>query len=101
MALADICFDSGSSGLSRRLLGLLGVMPKKNMMMKEEYAARMVKMGYEDVQMEDITEHVFPGFVPFLSTRGFTWRIFASAIRLLWSAGARFVVVSGRRAAAR
>ena len=58
----------------------------------------MQMLGYEDVQLEDISEDVFPGFTRFLKGRGGGWWVFGRWMEW-WhkSAGARFVLVSGRR----
>ena len=99
IALADICFESehGSSAILNRVIGLLGVMPRTNMISKKQYAEDMEQMGYTDIRMEDITQDVFPGFTRFLARQGLGWGVFAQVIRAFAAAGARFVVVSGKR----
>ena len=73
------------------------MMPRENMITKEEYVRSMEILGYEDVQLEDISEDVFPGFAQFLSSRGLGWRLFGKGITLLYAGGVRFVLVHGRR----
>jgi len=93
IALADICFSNPSSWISL----LLGV-PKVNMVCQDEYLRMLIAIGYEDVQLEDITEDVFPGFIEFLKSRGMIWSIFAVIVRVIAARGARFVIVSARKA---
>ncbi|KAH8102607.1 hypothetical protein BXZ70DRAFT_929208 [Cristinia sonorae] len=100
IALADICFSRGSGwkrGVVRRLVGLLGVMPAENMITVCDYVRDMEVIGYEDVVVEDITEDVFPGLIKFLGGREIGWKVFARMMGLLPAAGARFVIISGRR----
>ncbi|KAF8078561.1 S-adenosyl-L-methionine-dependent methyltransferase [Lyophyllum atratum] len=97
IALADICFDPKIL-LNRRaslITSLFKMMPKQNMVSTDNYIAQMEEMGYVDVQLEDITEDVFPGFVQFLKGRGIGWRVFGSVIEWYASTGARFVIVTG------
>ncbi|KNZ71413.1 hypothetical protein J132_09867 [Termitomyces sp. J132] len=99
IALADICFDAQMLQ-SRRLWFLSSVfklMPRHNMISAEEYVAQLRDIGYVDVNLEDITEEVFPGFVRFLKSRGIGWKMFASIIEWYSKAGTRFVIVSGCR----
>lgn len=99
IALADICFESenGSSAILNRVIGLMGVMPKTNMISKKQYAEDMEQIGYSDIRMEDVTQDVFPGFTRFLAKQGLGWGVFAQVIRAFAAADARFVVVSGKR----
>ncbi|KAG6812486.1 hypothetical protein H0H92_002593 [Tricholoma furcatifolium] len=98
IALADICFATTAARRSWAgwlLVSLFGLMPRQNIVSVEEYVAQMRKIGYEEVELEDITEHVFPGFVQFLKGRGAGWRAFGSIMDWYYKAGARFVIVSG------
>lgn len=100
IALADICFQNGRppTPLLRRLLGTVGVMPSLNAVTEQEYLRTMCDIGYEDVILEDISTHVFPGFIQFLRTRGMAWRLFTGVFKtLLVKNGARFVIVVGRK----
>ena len=100
IALADICFDASKLNTRRTRWATLltGMMPEQNMVTKEGYVKNMQMLGYEDVQLEDISEDVFPGFTKFLKGRGGGWWVFGRWMEW-WhkSAGARFVLVSGRR----
>lgn len=58
----------------------------------------MSNIGYEGVILEDISTHVFPGFIQFLRTRGMAWRLFTGVFKiLLVKNGARFVIVAARK----
>ncbi|TFK41101.1 hypothetical protein BDQ12DRAFT_424626 [Crucibulum laeve] len=100
IALADICFapDSLQNGRFSIIRSLLRVMPKQNMITAKEYLRDMVEIGYTDVSLEDITEEVFPGFIRFLRSRGWGWWLFAAVLGSFRNTGARFVIVSGRKA---
>ncbi|KAG6850500.1 hypothetical protein H0H93_012501 [Arthromyces matolae] len=92
IALADICFDAAS--FDSRLLSLVfRLMPRHNMVSKTHYVTQMKDIGYVDVELEDITDDVFPGFAKFLRTQGLGWALFATIIEW-WhmKAGARFVI---------
>lgn len=100
IALADICFsdDRPPSTFMRSLLGLLGLMPLPNIITQQEYLRCMVNIGYEDVSLEDVSAHVFPGFMRFLQKRGFGWRIFVTVLNaMLVTKGARFVIITGSK----
>lgn len=100
IALADICIDPSALGYGKAWLitSFFGLMPKQNMVSKEEYVSVMKKIGYVDAQLRDITEDVFPGFIRFLKGRGWGWWVLAIVIdRCVVNAGARFVIVSGAR----
>lgn len=98
IALADICIDPVALryGEGWLITSFFGLMPKQNMVSKEEYVSVMKKIGYVDVQLRDITEDVFPGFIRFLKGKGWGWWVFAIVIDRYVSA-ARFVIVSGAR----
>jgi len=102
IALADICFAPSSTKtlgvkLMQYIMGACSVMPKDNMVTAEEYLRELESMGYVDVKLEDITDDVFPGFITFLRSRGWKWTLFSYTIRLLATAGARFVIVSAKK----
>ncbi|KAL0951106.1 hypothetical protein HGRIS_007843 [Hohenbuehelia grisea] len=99
LALADICFSEGSlqRRSTRAILRLLRVMPMENVVSPKEYVEIMEKIGFSDVELEDISADVFPGFTTFLKQRGLKWWIFGHVMGWLSALGARFVVVSGRR----
>lgn len=97
IALADICFEPGHGTLARKSASLWAralSVPSENLVTIAHYRTQLQSLGFTDVQIEDITEHVFPGFVSFLSSRGFMWRLFARMMQLWWRAGGRFVLVT-------
>ncbi|KAF8323231.1 hypothetical protein DL93DRAFT_2050098 [Clavulina sp. PMI_390] len=104
IALADICFEPGSGLLSqysaRLWAGALAV-PSQNLVRIRDYESQLEKIGYTDIHVQDITLDVFPGFIAFLSSRGFLWGIFARMMGMWWRAGGRFVIVSARAGEAR
>jgi len=99
IALADLCFDpiAFSSWQAWSIISLFKLVPRQNIIAKKEYISMMEKMGYVDVQLQDITEDVFPGFVRFLKARGWAWKGLALVIEWYVNAGARFVIISGAR----
>ncbi|KAF8216165.1 S-adenosyl-L-methionine-dependent methyltransferase, partial [Mycena galopus ATCC 62051] len=95
VALADICFANGAlDGWWTRFVVGSGVMPRENRISADEYVALMREIGFTEVELEDITADVFPGFVAFLATRGVGWWIFSVLFRLL---PLRFVIIRGNR----
>ncbi|KAJ6604715.1 S-adenosyl-L-methionine-dependent methyltransferase [Mycena vulgaris] len=99
LALADICFAPGAlqTRWTRWVTAVLRLMPRENMVSTDEYVAQMHEIGYTDVGLDDVTADVFPGFIRFLGTRGMGWKTFGGILGVLAGAGARFVVVVGRR----
>lgn len=97
IALADICFTPSSlqSTFLRALAGL--IMPTENVISTDQYVQQMQVMGYQDVQLEDITEDVFPGFIKFLKSRGRGWWLFANLVDWFTRQGARYVIVSASK----
>lgn len=96
------------SGLPRFLLHwiilpLLSV-PSRNIVPISYLGASLVELGYEDIEIEDISEDVFPGFAKFLGEREeLSWRVMSRLVRW-WSGGStggrrllRFVVVRARK----
>ena len=98
VALADLCFSS-SPGLMLTFLlcHVLRTMPKHNVTTKEQYVRQMREIGYEDVELEDITPFVFPGFREFLKHQGFLWGAFSWLMSWLEGRGLRYVIVKGTR----
>ncbi|KAL1697328.1 S-adenosyl-L-methionine-dependent methyltransferase [Schizophyllum commune] len=99
IALADIAFDDLTLDTHRSKLirAALRMMPNDNVWTTTTYVKNMEQMGYVDVTLEDITDDVFPGFVGFLKSRGRGWLAFGALMEVYFSAGARFVIVSGQR----
>ncbi|KAI0704867.1 hypothetical protein BC835DRAFT_1315477 [Cytidiella melzeri] len=98
IALGDLCFIPGSLSISTRIMvTLMGSMPRENMITTDQYIATLRKMGYTNVQLENITRDVFPGFVRFLKGRGLAFRLLASYFERLVFRGLRFVIVSASK----
>ncbi|EIM92462.1 S-adenosyl-L-methionine-dependent methyltransferase [Stereum hirsutum FP-91666 SS1] len=112
IALADIYFASTTKStppskttsplrpsypITFFLSTLLRVIPRENVVTKAQYIAEMERVGYVDVEIDDITEYVFPGFVRFLSGRGGGWKVFAWMMAWLHGRGARFGIVVGTK----
>lgn len=97
IALADLCFEPGAGTLARysaRVWARVLSVPSENLITLSQYRAQLEGIGYDHVQIEDISEHVFPGFISFLSSRGLMWRLFAYMMDLWWRAGGRYVLVT-------
>jgi len=73
------------------------MMPEENVISEEGYVKQMEEIGYVDVQLEDVTQYVVPGFVEFLKTRGWSWWLFASVFVVYVKAGMRIVIVRGTK----
>jgi hypothetical protein len=104
IALGDICFTPAALKPTtyhllpiHRLVRLSGLMAPSNAISTDQYIQEMQEMGYVDVQLEDISEGVFPGFTKFLKGRGGGWWVFANIIGWWAGRGMRFVVVSGQK----
>ena len=99
IALADIAFNDFTldTYCSKLIRAALRMMPSDNVWTTTTYVKNMEQMGYVDVTLEDITDDVFPGFVGFLKSRGRGWWAFGALMEVYFSAGARFVIVSGQR----
>ncbi|KAJ3500401.1 hypothetical protein NLJ89_g9811 [Agrocybe chaxingu] len=99
IALADVCFSSAAlvTRWTKIVTSVLRMMPPSNLISDEEYVAQMKEIGFIDVTLEDITPDVFPGFIAFLKGRGWGWWIFGMVMQCYAGAGAKFVIVSGRK----
>ncbi|KAI9454004.1 S-adenosyl-L-methionine-dependent methyltransferase [Russula earlei] len=96
IALADLCFSTPPGPMFTLFLSrVLGIMPRSNMVTKEQYVRQMNDVGYKNIEMEDITPFVFPGFQLFLRRRGNIGAAFAGVIGWLQGQGLRFVVIKG------
>jgi len=98
IALADICLPANSRSLMRRVLDSTSAfMPKENMWTIDEYEAQLRRVGFEDVTVKDITDHVFPGFLTFLRSKGWRWWLTERIVAAYFADGARFVLASAER----
>lgn len=100
IALADLCFEPSPNSLaahSARLWASALSVPAENLITLPQYHGQLHNIGFQDIQIEDISDHVFPGFVSFLSSRGFIWAVFASTIGLWRRAGGKYVLVTATR----
>jgi SAM-dependent methyltransferase len=96
VALADLCFSTPPGPVLMLLLSsMLHVMPRDNVLTKEQYIQQMNDIGYKDVEMEDITPFVFPGFRNFLKRRGYVEGLFAWFLGWLQGRGLRFIIIKG------
>ena len=83
--------------IGARLIAYLLSVPSPNLVDRSQYVQQLETIGYKDIGIEDITEHVFPGFTAYLESRGALWPFFARVVRFWSRAGARFVIVSASR----
>ena len=101
LALADITVSSDYLQSTRKyanyLLAYAFAHPTANLISPATYAQQLIDIGFEDVQVQDITDDVFPGFRAFLRTQGGSWRVFEMVLGTWVNLGRRFVLVSGRR----
>ena len=100
IALADICFEPKGSvfGLHTAFLWAKALsVPSANLVTRSQYCSQLECIGYNNIQIEDISDHVFPGFIAFLSGRGFLWATFARMLRMWWKMGGRYVLVTASK----
>lgn len=100
IALADMCFEPNSSFLGRHTALLWAIalsVPSANLVTLSQYRSQLECIGYDDIQIEDISAHVFPGLIAFLRSRGLLWGIFAYMLRIWWKTGGRYVLVSASK----
>ncbi|KZW01955.1 hypothetical protein EXIGLDRAFT_665659 [Exidia glandulosa HHB12029] len=97
VSLADLAVDPLPPFLVRVLLSVLVGVRLANMCTPHDYAATLRQIGYVDVQVEDISAQVFPGFISFLQSKGGAWKVFALMPTLWTRWGGRFVLVSARK----
>jgi len=100
IALADLAIVRKPPFLIRWFLSTLVGIRLPNIVTQTEYVATLQAIGYEDVVLEDISEHVFPFFVRFLRTQGRAFAAFSYVPAIWYSFGGRFVIVSARRTVA-
>lgn len=100
VALADMCFEpSGTSfGLhAARLWANALSVPSANLVTLSQYRCQLESIGYHNIRVEDISDHVFPGFTAFLSARGLLWAAFGYMLRIWWKMGGRYVLVTASK----
>lgn len=72
-------------------------MPQENIVSPEQYIMDMQSAGFREIQIDDISNHVFPGFVRFLKQKGVLWFLFGHVVSILHRVGARFVIVTAHK----
>lgn len=116
LGLTDLCLPATPLGLRDtlilRLICRVSGVPFSNLLSPAEYVERLQQLGFEDVELEDITSSVFPGFLRFLNARDKAlgsvlsrkWAGLYAASRTAcewWMGGTggrlRFVLVSARK----
>ncbi|EJD55531.1 S-adenosyl-L-methionine-dependent methyltransferase [Auricularia subglabra TFB-10046 SS5] len=97
IALADLVVDPLPPFHVRVWLSALTGIRLANMVTPTDYIATLRSIGYDEVQLQDISEHVFTSFIAFLKQRGGVWRAFTSVPSYWASNGGRFVIVGARR----
>lgn len=89
--------------LGHLILPPLLSVPARNIMSRpkdlDAYKELLVKIGYEDVRVEDWSKAVWPGFANDLRRRGLGWRLVAWVIGKAERAGWKFIAVRGQRPA--
>lgn len=96
IGLADICLEDSVPGSIwiRRVISGLGIVPAENLVSMDQYESVLRDLGYEDIELEDISADVYPGFFAFLSPRGVGWWAFTKVMGLLVKSGIRFVIAT-------
>lgn len=97
IALADICFSSSPNRFLSSLFPTIRIMPRENMITKEQYIRDLQEIGFVDISVEDITDWVFPGFQSFLGKQGGEWKWFGRMVGWLERWKGRFVIVTAAR----
>ena len=62
-----------------------------NLITRSQYRSQLQCIGYDNIQIVDISVHDFRGFIAFSSGRGFLWATFARMLRMWWKMGGRYV----------
>ena len=79
---------------------LVGV-PTRNIVQRpktlEEYKAQLHKIGYAEVEIEDWTMDVFPGFSRFLKSKGGVWPIVGRGVEWAEQRGWKYVAVRAKK----
>jgi cyclopropane fatty-acyl-phospholipid synthase-like methyltransferase len=97
IVLGDICF---AKKFPPRTIAFLTtkIFSKENIVSPQEYIQLLEKLGYIEVELEDITSDSFTGLCKFLSTQGALWYMYSRFLAWFRDAGgARFVVVTARK----
>lgn len=78
----------------------LGV-PTRNLMQRPKdlvaYKARLEKIGYVDVRIDDWTAEVFPGFAKFMRTKGGPWTLVARGAEWAFKNEWKFIAVRAEK----
>lgn len=80
---------------------IVGV-PARNLVQRpntlEAYREQLLKIGYAEVDIEDWTMDVFPGFAKFLRSRGGSWPVVARGVEWAQNSGWRNIAVRAKKA---
>lgn len=75
--------------------------PARNLVQRpktlDEYKKQLLKIGYAEVEIEDWTSDVFPGFSKFLKTRGGMWPLVGRGVDWAFEGGWRYVAVRAKK----
>lgn len=104
IAYTDILPPSSVSSLLGNLIlpPLLSV-PARNIVSRpkdtDQYKTLLESIGYEDIVIEDWSDHVWKGFASNLQERGFLWRQVARVVEAADRGGWKFIAVRAKRPA--
>ncbi|KAH7104676.1 S-adenosyl-L-methionine-dependent methyltransferase [Auriculariales sp. MPI-PUGE-AT-0066] len=93
IALADLVIEPIPSYIVMMFFSTFFGMHVKNITTSTRYIATLHNIGYDDVEVEDISTYVFPKFTRFLRSRGGAFAAFSLSPTVWWSLGGRFVIV--------
>jgi len=99
IVLADLCFEFGSLSLLRKFFALfLSIGPTRNMITVKKFKSQWESIGYVDIEVEDITDHVVFGLCRFLKgQKGLKWQLYAMLFRSIEFFGGRYVIIAGSK----
>jgi cyclopropane fatty-acyl-phospholipid synthase-like methyltransferase len=113
IAMTDLILGDNITILQRLLMRVICFLtgsPYSNFKARKEYHNDFVQAGFEEISIEDISKHVFPGLHEFISHHnqemarfeiGGKWTgymVFARVLNWWWKMGVvRFVVVHARK----
>jgi hypothetical protein len=103
IAYTDVLAPPGlSSWMGYWILPTVVGVPARNLMQRpkdlEEYKEQLLKIGYEEVEIEEWTDDVFPGFSKFLKSRGGSWPLVGRGVDWAFNGGWRYLAVRAKKA---